>query len=73
MQKRPRNSVLFDRLHKGFVCTCVAVTIYATSVFVMRGYRYYMYEKPELQAKQLLEKQKLLAEGAPDMAPNIQA
>ncbi|CAH1369144.1 unnamed protein product [Tenebrio molitor] len=75
MKKVPKSSLLAERLHKGFVCTCIAVTIYGCSVMAIRGYRYYTEIKPELQRKQNLEKQSLLEEGSSDnlrdIAPNI--
>lgn len=60
MKKSPIRSAFIDKLHKGFVYTCIAVTIYGFSVMGLRYYRYITEEKP----KRLLENQSLLAEGS---------
>ncbi|XP_063900134.1 uncharacterized protein LOC135119657 [Zophobas morio] len=76
MKRGPKGSLLVDRLHKGFVLTCIAVTVYGCSVLAMRGYRYYTDVRPQLQKKQLLEQQNLLAEGSSEgfkATPEIRA
>lgn len=66
MRKQQRVGIYLDYLHKGFVCTCIAVTLYASSYLMMRGYNYVANVRPEIQKFKEAEKRKLLAEGAPD-------
>ncbi|XP_018577547.1 uncharacterized protein LOC108915878 [Anoplophora glabripennis] len=63
MKKSPIKSALIDKLHKGFVCTCIAVTIYGFSAIGLFYYRYLTEVKP----KKLLENQSLLAEGSSEV------
>lgn len=63
MKKSPIRSALVDKLHKGFVYTCIAVTIYGFSYMGLRYYRYVSEVKP----KRLLENQNLLAEGSSEI------
>ncbi|KAJ8917530.1 hypothetical protein NQ315_005579 [Exocentrus adspersus] len=63
MKKSPIRSLLVDKFHKGFVYTCIAVTIYGLSVVGMRYYRYITERRPQ----KLLEKQELLAEGSSEI------
>lgn len=63
MRKSPVKSVLIDTFHKGFVYTCIAVTIYGCSVIGMKYYRYITEDKP----RKLLENKKLLAEGSSEV------
>ncbi|KAJ8942355.1 hypothetical protein NQ314_010084 [Rhamnusium bicolor] len=68
MRKYPINkNVLFDRLHKGSVIICIAVTLYGCSVIGLKYYRYVTEIKPLLKRQQLLENQKLLAEGSSEV------
>lgn len=63
MRKSPIKSALIDLFHKGFVYTCIGVTIYGCSYIGYRYYRYVTREKPKI----LLENQKLLAEGSSEV------
>lgn len=75
MRKLPKRNVLLDRLHKGFVISCMGVTVLGTLYLGMGAYRYFMVLKPEAQQRKLLEKQQLLAEGSSenlkDVAPTL--
>ncbi|XP_018319423.1 uncharacterized protein LOC108732921 [Agrilus planipennis] len=64
MRKSPTRNALLNRLHKGVVVICVAVTLYGTGYLAMRGYRYLTVIRPEIKKKQLAENQLLLAEGS---------
>lgn len=66
MRRKPRASAVLDTLHKGFVCTCVGVTLYGTYLLGWRFYRYFTVIKPEQQKRELIAKQSLLAEGSSD-------
>ncbi|XP_050504372.1 uncharacterized protein LOC126883165 [Diabrotica virgifera virgifera] len=69
MQKIPKRSALLDTLHKGFVLSCIGVTIYAGSLFAVRYYNRFIKLKPE-KGQELLDRENLLSEGAsPDKAP----
>ncbi|CAH0557181.1 unnamed protein product [Brassicogethes aeneus] len=59
------NSIL-DTLHKGFVCTCIAVTAYGFAVLGNRYYCYLTQTKPILDTQKQKEKEILLAEGSSD-------
>lgn len=63
MQKIPKrtyNKVL-DKLHRGFVMTCMGVTLYGFTAFGIQMFHYFTKIKPQ---KKLLEKETLLAEGS---------
>ena len=46
MRKAAIPSKWFDRVHKGFVMTCVGLTLYGFSIIGSRAYHYYFVEKP---------------------------
>lgn len=75
MKRTPKRSILLDRLHKGFVLTCVCVTLGGTGYLALGWYKYFTEVKPALKQKQLLDKQSLLAEGSSDnlqdLAPTL--
>lgn len=71
MLKKARASAILDKLHKGFVCTCVGVTLYGTYMLGWRFYRYFTVIRPENQQKELKMKQSLLAEGSSDNLKDI--
>lgn len=64
MKKKPSKNLFFDRLHKGVVIACIGLTLYGLIGFGERWYNYAYVFKPEMQRRQLLEKEKLLSEGA---------
>lgn len=66
MRKQPRVGVYLDYLHKGFVCTCIAATLYGCSYLMFRGFNYYTNVRPEIQKYKDTENKKLLAEGSSD-------
>lgn len=66
MKKSARKGIYLDYLHKGFVCTCLAATLYAGSYLAFRGYRYIMEVRPENKKVQDAENKKLLTEGSSD-------
>lgn len=47
MRKLPQASRLAEYLHKGFVLTCVGVTLFGTMNLGMRVYNYYSVIKPQ--------------------------
>lgn len=67
LRKKVRSSFVLDKLHKGFVCACVGVTIYGTYLLGWRFYRYFTVVKPDKEQKELLAKQSLLTEGSSDV------
>ncbi|XP_019865079.1 uncharacterized protein LOC109594312 [Aethina tumida] len=68
MKKTPsRNSALVDKLHKGFVLTCIGVTIYGFSMLGLKYYNYLTKTKPLLDQQKLKEAEGLLAEGSSDL------
>lgn len=66
MKKLAKRSVLMDRLHKGFVVTCMGATIISAVYLVFGAYNYFAVYKPVAKQRQILEKQQLLAEGSSD-------
>jgi len=57
MRKTANPSKWFDRFHKGFVMTCVGLTLYGFAVIGNRAYHYYFVEKPaRLELEQSEEK-----------------
>lgn len=61
MRKLPRAGQLGDILHKGFVMTCVGVTVYGLANVGSRIYNYYTVIKPQRLAEE--EREKRLNEG----------
>lgn len=57
--KRPIQSQLVDRMHRGFVYTCMGLTAYGGYLLGLRVYRYFTVIKPETHAYQ----QQLLKHG----------
>lgn len=55
MKRYPRIS-LSDKIHRGFVIGCLAVTAYGTFLLGMRVYRYFTVTKPaaEMRALQMI-------------------
>ena len=56
-----------DRMHKGFVLTCVAVTIYALGNLGSYCYKYFTVTKPAMKERERLETQTLLKEGSSEL------
>lgn len=67
MKKSARKSLLLDRLHKGFVLTCIGVSLFGLSHLGYRWYRYFTVLRPDAKRKELMEKEQLLAEGSSDL------
>lgn len=67
MRKIPKRSILLDRLHKGFVLSCVGITIFGTGYLGIGWYRYFAVMKPAAKQRQLLENQDLLREGSSEI------
>lgn len=57
--KRPAQSLLIDRMHRGFVYTCMGLTAYGSYLLGLRVYRFFTVIKPEVNAYQ----QQLLQHG----------
>lgn len=66
MKKSPRRNIWVDRFHKGFVYTCLGVTIISTGMLCLKAYDYFVNIKPQLKQQQLLKQNELLAEGSSD-------
>ncbi|KAK5646041.1 hypothetical protein RI129_004505 [Pyrocoelia pectoralis] len=64
MKKAARSSVWIGKLHKGFVLTCIGVTVLALGNLSWGALRYFITVRPERKKLELLEKQELLAEGS---------
>lgn len=67
MKKVAKKNILIERIHKGFVLGCIALTLYGLTGLGQRWYRYFTVLKPEAKQKELLEKQKLLEEGSSEI------
>ncbi|KAK3866642.1 hypothetical protein Pcinc_027844 [Petrolisthes cinctipes] len=65
MKKIPRASHVGDFLHKGFVLTCVGVTLYGFANVGSRIYNYYSVVKPQKQAEE--DRQQRLTDGDTEM------
>jgi Cytochrome oxidase c assembly len=63
MYRKPRASVFADFLHKGFVVTCVGVTVYGLYLIGMRAERYFSVIRPQQKLRELEQQKSLLAEG----------
>lgn len=66
MRKSIVRNLWLDRFHKGFVWTCLSVTLVGTALYGTRFVHYFTVTKPEQDRKKLLEQQELLSEGAYD-------
>lgn len=53
LKKNRQSSHFIDKLHKGFVITCIAATIYGLAVAGHRGYQYLTVTKPAREAEEL--------------------
>lgn len=62
LKKRQVQGQFIDKLHKGFVISCIAVTCYGLAVAGHRAYLYLTVTKPAREAEQL---KKLKLEAAP--------
>lgn len=74
MRKQPRVGVYLDYMHKGFVCTCIAATLYGASYLLYKTYNYYANVRPEFQKIKDKANKQLLAEGSSedlDTAPTL--
>lgn len=66
MKKIAKSNALVDKLHKGGVLTCLAITVAGTAYLAFRGYYHLYVVKPGRLQEELKEKQALLLEGASD-------
>ncbi|XP_057666916.1 uncharacterized protein LOC130900381 [Diorhabda carinulata] len=71
MKKYPYKNAILDKLHRGFVYSCIGLTLYAGTYIAVHYFNYFTQIKPEKDHKSLLENQQLLAEGAPDTATSL--
>lgn len=53
LRKQRVGSQLLDKLHKGFVVTCMAVTVAGLGVAGYRAYMFFTVTKPAREAEQL--------------------
>lgn len=65
MKKYARN-VIYDKLHKGGVLCCVALTLYGSVILGDHVYKYFKYVRPQMQAAKAAAEQELLSEGSSD-------
>lgn len=66
MRRKAIKNLWIERFHKGFVWSCLTVTVVGTIMYGTRFVDYFTVIKPEQDRKKLLEQKKLLAEGAYD-------
>ncbi|XP_076244619.1 uncharacterized protein LOC143185472 [Calliopsis andreniformis] len=65
LPKYKSKEYILDKLHRGFVNTCVAVTIISGSMLSYKIYEYIRYVRPLHKTLQLKAQEELLAEGKP--------
>ncbi|GAB0091648.1 uncharacterized protein DMENIID0001_065040 [Sergentomyia squamirostris] len=53
MRRLPNRDKLYDRIHRGFVWTCMGLTVYGTYLLGARVYRYFTVVKPERERREL--------------------
>ncbi|XP_055693391.1 uncharacterized protein LOC129795885 [Lutzomyia longipalpis] len=53
MRRLPKKDLLFDKLHRGVVWTCMGLTLYGTYLLGTRVYRYFTVIKPARQQREL--------------------
>uniref|UniRef100_A0A1B0CV88 Cytochrome oxidase c assembly n=1 Tax=Lutzomyia longipalpis TaxID=7200 RepID=A0A1B0CV88_LUTLO len=53
MRRLPKKDLLFDKLHRGVVWTCMGLTLYGTYLLGARVYRYFTVIKPARQQREL--------------------
>uniref|UniRef100_A0A1L8DZV1 Putative cytochrome oxidase c assembly n=1 Tax=Nyssomyia neivai TaxID=330878 RepID=A0A1L8DZV1_9DIPT len=53
MRKVPKRDMLFDKLHRGVVWTCMGITVYGTYLLGVRVYRYFTVIRPAQQQREL--------------------
>ncbi|XP_065088511.1 uncharacterized protein LOC135709985 [Ochlerotatus camptorhynchus] len=58
--KKQARSLIVDRLHRGFVYTCLGLTMYGSYLIGQRVYRYFSIIKPAREA----EERRMLQAGA---------
>ncbi|VVC93714.1 unnamed protein product [Leptidea sinapis] len=63
MKKYPR-TVIYDKLHRGFVYTCIGLTLYGTVILGEHFYRYFRYVRPQIEASKAAAERELLLEGS---------
>lgn len=75
--RRPMQTKLLDRFHRGFVYTCLGLTAYGSYLLGMRVYRFFTVIQPE---KKMYEQQMIEHGAQPptgisssDSAPQIRA
>ncbi|EZA51224.1 hypothetical protein X777_09901 [Ooceraea biroi] len=61
--KRRRKERLYDKLHRGFVKTCIGVTLAASCMIGYKVYEYFRYIRPLQSAQAKLAQEELLLEG----------
>lgn len=51
--KRVATSKILDKLHRGFVYTCMGLTLYGTAIIGHRVYRYFSVVKPQREIAEM--------------------
>lgn len=73
LRKRQRKEKLYNKLHRGFVNTCMGVTFVASVFLGYTIYQYVRYVRPVQTAQNQLTENELLFEGRNiEDTPNIQ-
>lgn len=72
--RRPVQSRMADKFHRGFVYTCMGLTAYGGYLLGMRVFRYFTVIKPETRAyEQTLVKHGSIEASQTDVAPQLKA
>lgn len=70
--KRRRKEILYDKLHRGFVNTCIGVSVAASLYIGYKAYEYFRYIRPlQLAQNQLIEKELLLEGRSIEKSSNV--
>lgn len=71
--KRRRREKLYDKLHRGFVNTCIGITAAASLYIGYKAYEYFRYIRPlQLAQSQLVEKELLLEGKSIEESSNVE-
>lgn len=73
--RRSVQTKLMDRLHRGFVYSCLGLTAYGSYLIAHRVYRFFTVIRPETRAyeKSLVEHAKKMDSQSSDSAPQLKA
>ncbi|EFN76858.1 hypothetical protein EAI_16506 [Harpegnathos saltator] len=63
LRKRQRRDRIYDKLHRGFVNTCIGVTLIGGVLLGYKVYEYFVYIRPLHKAQYKVTEENLLDEG----------